>query len=145
MTHARNTAAWLYGVTGVISIVLGAYYILRGSFMPYHAEAIGTEWSALTSEMQTLFLALLDVAGAGWAVSGLLVVVLVLVPFRQGKTWARWTIPVALVLLYVPILLATLSVTHETPATPPWYGNAIALLAILSGIALDRPWRRTTP
>jgi len=145
MTRARIAAAWLYGVTGVISVALGGYYVLRGRFMPYHAEAIAPDWLALSPEMQTLFMALLDVAGAGWAVVGLLVVILVLVPFREGQTWVRWAIPMALVLLYIPILLATLSVLANTPATPPWYGNAIALLATLAGFALDRPWRRRTP
>jgi hypothetical protein len=46
-----------------------------------------------------------------------------------------------LVLFYVPNLLATLSVLGQTPASPPWYGNAIALLATAIGLALDRPWR----
>lgn len=145
MTRARIAAAWLYGVTALISIGLGATYALRGRFMPYHAEAIEPDWSALSPEMRTLFMALLDVAGAGWATVGLLVVILVLVPFREGKTWVRWAIPMALVLLYVPILLATLSVLANTPATPPWYGNAIALLATLAGLAMDRPWQRRTP
>lgn len=143
MSRTRTLAAWLYGVTGVISFALGTYYLLRDRYLPYHADAIGTEWSALTPETQILFLALLDVAGAGWAMSGLLVLILVVVPFRHGQAWARWTIPIALALLYVPILLATLRVLGGTPAVPPWYGNAAALLATLLGVALDRPWRRS--
>lgn len=143
MTGIRTLSGWLYGVTGAITVALGTYYLLRDRYLPYHADAIGTDWSELTPEKQILFLALLDVAGAGWALSGLLILILVLVPFRQGHSWARWTIPVALTLLYVPILLATLRVLGETPAVPPWYGNALALFANFLGFALDRPWRRS--
>ncbi len=141
MTRTRRIAAAIYAVCAIISIVLGGTYIFRGEFMPYHAQALNTEWAALDMETQTLLLALLDVAGAGWAVTGFLVLVLVVVPFRTGASWSRWTIPAALVLLYVPILLATLRVLADTLATPPWYGNALALLATAVAFVLDRPWR----
>jgi hypothetical protein len=141
MTGRRIAAAIFYGVTALISVALGALYLFRTEFMPYHATALGVGGADLAPEVQTLLLALMDVAGAGWAVTGLLVGLLLAVPFRAGAIWARWEIPGALVLLYVPILLATLSVAAETPAAPPWYGNAAALAATLVGLLLDRPWK----
>lgn len=141
MNRMRWIAAAIYAICGIISVGLGGTYLFRSGFMPYHATAIDTDWAALDDATQTLLLALLDVAGAGWAVTGLLLLVLVAKPFRAGQLWARWTIPAALVLLYVPILLATLRVLSDTPATPPWYGNALALLATAIAFALDRPWR----
>jgi hypothetical protein len=141
MTGRRIAAAIFYGVTALISIALGAMYLVRAEFMPYHATALGVGWADLEPDVQTLLLALMDVSGAGWAVTGLLVGILLAVPFRDGAIWARWAIPVTLALLYGPILLATLSVAAETPASPPWYGNATALVATLIGLLLDRPWR----
>lgn len=141
MTGRRIASAIFYGVTALISVALGCLYLVRAEFMPYHATALGTDWADLDAEVQTLLLALMDVAGAGWAVSGLLIGVLVAMPFRADASWARWAIPGALVLLYVPILLATLSVAAATPASPPWYGNAAALAATLVGLLLDRPWK----
>lgn len=70
--------------------------------------------------------------------------VLVVVPFWGGEHWARWTIPGVLVLLYVPILMATLNVLTVTPASRPWYGNAIAVLATSIGFALDQPWSKSS-
>ena len=140
MTGRRIAAAIFYGVTALISMGLGIIYLSRAEFMPYHATALGVGWADLAPEVQTLLLALMDVAGAGWAVTGLLVGTMLTVPFRAGAIWARWAIPGALALLYVPILLATLSVAAETPAAPPWYGNAAALAATLAGLLLDRPW-----
>ncbi|MEQ8282795.1 MAG: hypothetical protein RIB53_13060 [Roseitalea porphyridii] len=141
MTRARRLAAIIYGVCGAISVVLGAIYLFRARFMPYHGTALEVDWEALDPPTQTLLLALMDVAGAGWAVTGLLVLVLVAIPFRAGERWARWTVPATLALLYVPILLATLRVLDQTPATPPWYGNAIALGATITALIIDRPWR----
>jgi hypothetical protein len=48
---------------------------------------------------------------------------------------------VLFLLFYVPTLLATLAVLEGTPATPPWYGNAIACLATAAGFVADAPWR----
>lgn len=142
MSSIRIMAALMYGVTGIISVILGSVYVLHDEFMPYHAQALGQAWESLDPATQTLLLALMDVAGAGWAVTGMLVCVLILFPFRAGERWARWTVPGALIALYVPILLATLSVLASTPATPPWYGNATALTATTIGFFLDQPWRR---
>lgn len=142
MTRIRRIAAVIYAVCAIVSVALGGTYIFRDEFMPYHAEALDTDWAQLDVATQTLLLALLDVAGAGWAVTGLLVLVLLVVPFRAGATWARWAVPSALFLLYVPILMATLTVLAHTPATPPWYGNALALLATTVAFVLDRPWLR---
>lgn len=142
MSRIRVTAALMYGVTGIISVVLGSVYVLRDEFMPYHSQALGQPWESLDTATQTLLLALMDVAGAGWAVTGALVCVLVLFPFRAGERWARWVIPAALIILYAPILFATLEVLASTPASPPWYGNAAALTATTIGILLDQPWRR---
>ncbi|MCR9187279.1 MAG: hypothetical protein NXH96_00680 [Alteromonadaceae bacterium] len=142
MSRVRVMAALMYGVTGIISVILGSVYVLRDEFMPYHAQALGQAWGSLDPASQTLLLALMDVAGAGWAVTGALVCVLIFFPFRAGDRWARWVIPCALITLYLPILLATLEVLGSTPASPPWYGNAAALVATTIGIFLDQPWRR---
>jgi len=65
---------------------------------------------------------------------------LVAFPIRRGERWARLAAPTALLLFYVPTLLATLSVLHETPASPPWRGNVVACVAAVVGFLLDAPW-----
>ena len=134
-------AALIYLVCGVVSVVMGAIYLFRGTFMPYHSVAISRSWEELPEAEQVLFNALLDVAGAAWATVGLLTIVLTAIPFRNRDTWARWTLPIANTLMYVPILLATLAVLEHTPASPPWYGNALALSMLALAVALDQPWR----
>ncbi len=137
----RIAAISLYTITGIISITMGAIYLFSPEFMPYHSDALGRAWQDLQDSEQVLFGALLDVVGAGWIALGVAVIVLALIPMRRGERWARFLVPFLLVLFYAPNLLATLSVLEQTPATPPWYGNAFALLVTAIGLALDRPWR----
>ena len=137
----RIAATSCYVVTGIVSLAMGAIYLFSSEFMPYHSEALGRAWDELRDSEKVLFNALLDVAGAGWIALGTAVIVLAIIPMRRGEMWARLLVPSLLFLFYVPTLLATLSVLDQTPASPPWYGNAFALLATAAGVLLDRPWR----
>ena len=62
----RRVAAFLYAVLAVVSLVLGAIYLFRDSFMPYHAVALGQDWSEVDAATRTLVKALMEVAAAGW-------------------------------------------------------------------------------
>ena len=133
-------AAALYAGTAFVSLVLGAIYLLRDSFMPYHAAALGKSWTELDPATQALLKALMEVAAGGWLALGALVLLLVAFPIRRGEPWARLAAPAALLLFYVPSLLATLSVLRETPASPPWHLNAVACLCAIVGLLMDAPW-----
>ena len=137
----HRIAAFLYVTTAFASLVLGAIYLLRDSFMPYHAVALGKTWGELDPATQTLLKALMEVAAGGWLALGALVLLLVAFPIRRGERWARFAAPAALLLFYVPTLLATLSVLGQTPASPPWRFNVVACLSALVGLLLDTPWR----
>ena len=137
----HRVAAFLYAATAGVSVVLGAIYLIRDSFMPYHAAALGKGWGELDPETQALLKALMDVAGGGWLALGALVLLLVAFPIRRGERWARFGAPAALLVFYVPTLLATLRVLHETPASPPWRLNVVACLCAAVGLLLDAPWR----
>ena len=140
----HRVAAFLYAGTALVSLVLGAIYLFRDSFMPYHAAALGRGWGELEPATQALLKALMEVAAGGWLALGALVLLLVAFPIRRGERWARLAAPAALLLFYVPTLLATLSVLHETPASPPWRFNVLACLCAVVGFLLDTPWRSAT-
>ncbi|MGD2046386.1 MAG: hypothetical protein PVJ80_06330 [Gemmatimonadota bacterium] len=141
----HRVAAFLYAAVASVSLVLGAIYWSRDSFMPYHAAALGRDWGELEPATQALLKALMEVAGGGWLALGALVLLLVAFPIRRGERWARLAAPGALLLFYVPALFATLSVLHETPASPPWRLNVVACLCAVVGLLLDAPWRSVRP
>lgn len=144
MPLRRKVAAACYGVNALVSVVLGGTYLVRGSFMPYHADALGRPWAEVEPALQVLLGALMDVAGAGWIGIGVATLALVAVPMRRGERWGRLLIPALFLIFYVPTLLATVAVMNATPATPPWYGNVVACLATLAGFVADAPWRPST-
>jgi hypothetical protein len=141
MSIRRKIAATCYVINALVSIGLGGTYLVRGSFMPYHADALQRSWTEVEPALQTLLGALMDVAGAGWVGIGVATLVLVAVPMRRGERWGRLLIPALFLIFYVPTLLATIAVMNGTPATPPWYGNAMACTATLVGVIADAPWR----
>lgn len=104
--------------------------------MPYHAAALSKNWSVVDSSVQVLISALMTVAGGGWVSIGLIIVLLVVFPFKNNQTWAVYALPVLILLFYIPNLWATLYVLNNTPANPPWYGNAIACLSAIIGFFL---------
>ncbi|MEP0719569.1 MAG: hypothetical protein ABJ020_05170 [Parasphingorhabdus sp.] len=96
----------------------------------------------LTTSEQILFSALLDLAGAGWIAVGVAVICLILIPARRGEIWARYLIPALVFISYIPTLLATLSVLNATPASPPWWGTMIVLIATMAAFLIDRPYSK---
>jgi len=132
----KGAAGVTYGVTALVSLLLGSVYLLRTSFMPYHAEAVSKSWTELEQPTQTLVSALMTVAGGGWLTAGVVITVLLIFPFRRGERWAIYAIPAVVLLLYIPNLWATLSVLRNTPATPPWYGNLLACVSAVVGFVL---------
>ena len=126
-----------YGIVAIVSAVLGCIYLFRGRFMPYHAEALGLEWADVEPDLQVLLTALMQVAGAGWLALAVALGALLRWPFRGGALWARLTIPALIVTFYLPTFVATISVSLNTPATAPWYGNLASLIAAMIGVLLD--------
>lgn len=137
----HRVAAFLYVGTALVSLLLGVIYFVRDSFMPHHAGALGIGWDELGPATQVLIKSLMELAAGGWLALGALVLVLVAFPIRRGERWARFAVPAALLLFYIPSLLATLRVLHETPASPPWLMNVVACLTAVVGLLLDAPWR----
>jgi hypothetical protein len=133
----RKWAAGLsYGITAIVSLILGGIYVLKRSFMPYHAEALSRSWGEVEAATQVLISALMTVAGGGWFTVGVVILLLLAFPFRNDRKWAVYALPAIILLFYLPNLWATLSVLQQTPGTPPWQGNVVACLSAVVGIAL---------
>lgn len=137
LRQRRLAAAVCYAITAVASVGMAALYLSSQSFMPYHAAALGMEWSQLAASQQILLLALMRVAGAGFLCLALVIACLLIWPYRAGERWASWLLPIAIMVVYLPTLWATLSVTLQTPAHAPWMGPGAALLSALIGRLLD--------
>lgn len=126
-----------YQLAFLLLFIFGVRYVTAHEFMPYHAHALGTDWSALPPAYRVLFLALLKVAGGGMVTTGIAGTWLIWVPFRQSANWARWALCIIGLSVGVPTLYATATVALYTPASPPWMVPASGIGLILAGFLLS--------
>jgi len=84
---------FLYSLVGAALMAQGVRYIVATAFMPYHSAVIAAPWDSLGPGHQTLILGLLKGFGAGSFCVGLAIILMTLIPFRSGRSWARWAIP----------------------------------------------------
>ena len=121
----------------LILITFGVIYIFRSEFMPYHSDAVGMPWGEVNPSFQILILAFMRVIGYTFLAFGLLIVILLFVPFRQGAGWVRWAIPIAGLVVCAGTLYTSLYVRFNTPASPPWIAPVVASVFLLTGLFLS--------
>lgn len=144
MPIRKIIAAVSYTITGFVSLTMGSIYLFSSSFMPYHSDALSMSWADVPGNLQVLLLALMTVAGDGFISLGIVILTLTYIAFKRSYLSARYLVPVIILVFYIPTLLATLSVLNHTPATPPWYGNAMACLSAVIGFLADAPFSAET-
>jgi len=134
----RMKIAFCCHLLAILSLaIIGLIYLFRSEFMPYHAVAVGRKWVEVESAFQILILALVKAFGGANFSTALAMGILLFIPFRQGIQWARWAIPAIGFAAELPALYVTLSVTLNTPATPPWKGVVLIMIFLLMGLILS--------
>ena len=137
MTTTYLIAFVCYGLSALISMLFGAIYLVRSRFMPYHQEALGKSWQQLDQNLQALLLGLMRTAGGGLLATGVSVAILLLIPFRVGESWSRYSIPVIGLLCAIPALYATILIRSRTQARTPVVASSIGVGLIMIGFILS--------
>nr|VFK39111.1 MAG: hypothetical protein BECKSD772F_GA0070984_103326 [Candidatus Kentron sp. SD]VFK44654.1 MAG: hypothetical protein BECKSD772E_GA0070983_104123 [Candidatus Kentron sp. SD]VFK46261.1 MAG: hypothetical protein BECKSD772F_GA0070984_12881 [Candidatus Kentron sp. SD] len=122
-----------YLLTLPLLMAFGLMYLFRPEFMPYHAVAVGRNWSEVDPGFQILILDLMKVAGGGLLATACAMGILLFKPFRQGARWTYWAIPAIGWTLCLPLLYATVHVARNTPASPPWMAIVLGILLLVAG------------
>jgi len=137
MSIRMKAAFWCYLLALLPIGIFGMIYLFRSQFMPYHAIAVGKTWAEVDPAFQILLLALIRVVGGTWIATALAMGILLFIPFKQGMRWARWAVPAIGLVAELTALYATLSVTLNTPATPPWKGVVLIIVLLVAGLILS--------
>lgn len=135
-----RAALAIYLVIGVIDIVLGVRYFSATEFMSYHSQAVGAPWQELDLGVQTLILALMKIAGAGWFVLGFFTIILAFAAFKTASAVMRWTLPMGTVIFYLASFAATWGVCQVTGAPTPWGQSLVMIGFALLALVIDAPW-----
>ena len=136
MNTKTKFAMLIYSMNIVGMSLTGLVYIFSDKFMSYHSEIIQTNWSALDRLEQLLYLGMMRTEGAGFLATALAMAVLLLIPFREGKVWSYWAIPVIGIVEYLPTFFATLHISMVTNASPPWPVVIFAIILLMLGLFL---------
>jgi hypothetical protein len=137
MSIRMKIGFWCHLLATLLIGIAGLIYLFRLQFMPYHAIAVGKTWVEVNSAFQILLLALIRVVGGAWIATALAMGILLFIPFRQGMRWARWSVPAIGLVAELPALYVTLSVTLNTPATPPWKAVVLSMVLLVAGFILS--------
>lgn len=129
MNIKLKIALLFYAINVLGMLVIGCIYIFSNEFMPYHSDVIQTSWVDVGANEKILYLGMMRTEGAGFLACALAILILLVKPFREGRRWSYWAIPIIGIVEYLPTLIATYHVSTITTATPPW-------LAVLSGCFL---------
>ena len=102
--------------------------------MPYHLKALETSWEEIDPKYQFMLRALLNGGGYFGLSSGLFMLVLLLIPFRQGELWAGYAIGFIGLIGILPLGLIVRSVKKNTAGNPPLIVMVIVNLLLIGGL-----------
>lgn len=126
---------WLYALAIIATILIGLLYASRPRIMPYHVEALETPWEEIDPKFQFLLKALLN--GGGWygIANGLALLVLLLIPFREGAEWAGYAIGLIGLAGTLPLAYIVFTVKKNTAGNPPLGVMIVINLLLIAGLA----------
>ena len=124
----------LYLLVTLAMLLIGGVYATRKTIMPYHLEALESEWKNIDQKSQFLLKALLNGGGYFGLATGLFMLVILLIPFRNGEIWAGYAIGGIGLIGTLPLGLIVRSVKANTAGNPPLFVmiliNALLLLGL---------------
>lgn len=128
-------AIGVYCVVGALIVLGGINYLAASEFMSYHAQAVGAEWSSLSSEQQGLILGLMKGRAAGAVAVGVTIVLLATVGLARRASFVLWVLPL-LALTYLGLATYSTYFMHaRTHGGPPLaLGPVAAALSVVAAV-----------
>ena len=102
--------------------------------MPYHNDALETTWDAIDSKYQFMLLALLNGGGYYGISTGLFMLVLLWIPFREGQVWAGYAIGIIGLIGALALGYIVYQVKTKTKGNPPFWVMVIVNLLLVVGL-----------
>lgn len=125
-----------YAIATLFTILMGLIYATRKEVMPYHLQALETTWDAIDAKYQFMLKMFLNGAGYFGLSTGLFMLTLLLIPFREGQSWAGYAIGIIGLVGALPLGYIVFQVKTKTKGKPPlWLMviiNALLLIGLLS-------------
>ncbi len=127
-----------FSLVAVNWLTFGILYTFASKVMPYHLQAMGSDWEGLAPGVRVMSLNFMKSAAAGFLSSAAAVVFLIIFPFRRGEAWSVWALGAVTFLELFIVLFRMLNVKRNTGANVPLgfqvIFTAIAMISFALGI-----------
>jgi ABC-type Fe3+ transport system permease subunit len=134
----------IYILGSLLLLGFGLVYAFCPTIMPYHQEAIKTDWEHLSPGLQILLQGFIKLVAAGMFVTGVMGIILLFIPFKRGESWARWALALCGLLWNIPGLYVSSTIALKTHASTPWKYNLVGMIMIIVAFILSPPYNKAT-
>lgn len=124
-----NISFYSFIIAGALIILMGSVYATRSQVMPYHLKALETSWGDIDMKFQFMLKMLINGGGFSGLSSGIFIMVLVLIPFKEGQAWAGYAIGIIGLVGVFPLTMIVYKVKTQTRGNPPMW-----LLVLMNGL-----------
>lgn len=129
-----NISFAFYGLATLATILIGLLYATRRQVMPYHLAALETTWEDLEARYQILLKGLLNGGGYYGIANGLFMLVLLLIPFRNGEAWAGYAIGLVGLVGALPLGYIVYMIKKNTAGNPPFSVMVVVNALMIGGL-----------
>ncbi len=133
-----NLSFYSYALAGTLTILMGFVYATRNQVMPYHLKALETTWEKIDTKYQFMLRMFLNGAGYFGLSTGLFMIVLLFIPFREGQVWAGYSIGLLGLVGTLPLTTIVYKVKTQTKGDPPLWlmvlMNSLLFIGLVSHI-----------
>ena len=119
-------------------LAFGIIYLFKSSFMPYHSQAISTEWSGIEQNTQFLILALMKTVSGGFIASAVVIAYLQFKFHSSKLPWIPSLIFITGFIFYGASIYAQIMLRINTPGNPPTAISFFAVIMLLAGYIFNQ-------
>ena len=127
----------LYGLVGIVSLVM-AYESLRApEFLSFHRAAAGEPWNAIADDLQAVIITLLRLSGLGFFVVGLQLLVVAVAGSLSPDPVVSLVLPSLSLLFCAGLCVINYRLHRQTSTRTPWKGSLYAAVAVAVALVLS--------
>ncbi|MGD0710444.1 MAG: hypothetical protein ABR968_04625 [Bacteroidales bacterium] len=127
----------LYIIVGVISLLMAYKNLFAVKFLPFHQKASGRQWNEIEYPLKLVIISLIRLAGLGFLVIAILLLVFPVVNYFEPNTFYKYTIPVIALIYCSGLFIINYVLYSKTKAKTPWKGSLYAMFIIILGIIIS--------
>lgn len=135
MVALRVASAVLFGLVGVVALMMAWRGLTAKSLLPFHQAAAGRPWAELSPGEKSVATALTRALGLGFLTAGLALLTAGVTALAHQSVGTYGLAGTALVFC-VGLGLINRRLTLDTTVGTPWKGSLYAAVAILVALAL---------